>query len=127
MINFRAARVIAVLVICLIGPIQQANAATVEEKVTLQVELMAYIDARTNDGKFRYFDPSSSAMVSVFPANLHPKIISHDGYDILCADFRDAAGEKIQIDFIARIREGKAEILQMVVGERASIVQMIKR
>ena len=127
MTRFQSARMIVMVVMCMIGFQHQATAASVAEKVTLQVELIAYIDARSDGGEFRYFDPSTASMVSVFPANLHPKIISHDGFDILCADFRDAAGEKIQIDFIARIRGGKAEILQMVIGDRASIIQMIQR
>ena len=104
----------------------QAAPLTTEARVSLQMKLIDYIDERTIDGKFLYFDADRKETTALYPAHLHPRIVPIDDIYFLCADFRDVDGKAIEVDFVARIVDGDARILQTMVGRRG-VIRAMKR
>ncbi len=104
----------------------RAGTLTTDQRVALQMKLIDYIDERTIDGKFLHFDADRKETTALYPAHLHPRIIPIDDIYFLCADFRDVDGKAVEVDFVARIVDGDARILQTMVGQR-SVIRALKR
>lgn len=109
-----------------IAPASAAGKLNQQHKVELQVALMEYIDANSVDGKFVYFDARTQQMVELFPANLHPMIVPTSSVYFLCADFRDAKGYKVDVDFVATHSEDGFIVFQAMVNQRHIVREMMK-
>ena len=110
------------------GTITSASAAeklNQQHKVELQVALMEYIDANSVDGKFVYFDARTQQVVELFLANLHPMIVPTSSVYFLCADFRDAKGYKVDVDFVATRSEDGFIVFQTMVNQRHIVRDMM--
>ena len=103
------------------GPIGQ------DDKVALQMALLEYVDANLMGDRFFYFDPVSETAVGLYPANLHPMIVPNGEIVFLCADFRDADGGKVDVDFVARKHEGRFLVFQTLVNNRDVVRRAMKR
>ena len=103
------------------GPISQ------DDKVALQMALLEYVDANLMGDQFFYFDPGSETTVGLYPANLHPMIVPNGEIVFLCADFRDADGGKVDVDFVARKHEGQFLVFQTLVNNRDVVRRAMKR
>jgi len=110
----------------LAGPASAVEPLSQQHKVELQVALMEYIDANSIDGKFVHFDARTQQLVKLFPANLHPMIVPTSSIYFLCADFRDAKGYKVDVDFIATDGEDGFLVFQAMVNQRHIVRQMMK-
>ena len=102
------------------------KALTEDTRMQLQISLMQYIDARTYNGQFMYFDASRGELTGYYPANLHPKIVPFDDHYVLCADFRRADGTKVEIDFLALGTESGGQIVQTLVDQREAVMKVVK-
>ncbi len=109
-----------------IAPAAATEKLDQQHKVELQVALMEYIDANSVDGKFVYFDARTRQMVELFPANLHPMIVPASSIYFLCADFRDAKGYKVDVDFVATQSEDGFIVFQSMVNQRHIVREMMK-
>lgn len=109
-----------------IAPASATEKLNQQHKVELQVALMEYIDANSVDGKFVYFDARTQEMVALFPANLHPMIVPTASVYFLCADFRDAKGYKVDVDFVATRSEDGFIVFQTMVNQRHIVREMMK-
>ncbi|MCR9257717.1 MAG: hypothetical protein NXI16_16660 [Alphaproteobacteria bacterium] len=103
-----------------------AHALTNDQRIGLQMELVNYIDARTIDGEFVFFDPKEARSIALYPAHLHPKIVPIGEIYFLCASFRNTDGKDVEVDFVARFVNGQARIFQTLVDQRKVIRDLMK-
>ncbi len=72
-----------------------------EELAGLQAAMQNHIDQLSVDGALLHLDPASGKVRKVFPAKAHPTIWKIGNYYYLCADFRDAEGKDLMVNFYA--------------------------
>ena len=98
-----------------------------QNKVELQVALMDYIEANSVDGKFMHFNAADQTLMGLFPASLHPKIVPTSTVFFLCADFRDAAGSMVDVDFVATKGPDGFIVFQAMLNQHEVIRAMKKK
>ena len=109
------------------SPSWAGEAVSQDEKVALQMALLEYVDANLIGDQFFYFDPEAETTVGLYPANLHPMIVPNGDIVFLCADFRDASGGKVDVDFVARKHDGEFFVFQTLVNNRDVVRRAMKR
>lgn len=72
-----------------------------DELASLQAAMQSHIDQLSVDGALLHLDPATGKVRRVFPAKAHPKIMKIGSYYYLCADFRDAEGKDLVVNFYA--------------------------
>ena len=88
------------------APVQIARAASMQEtKVRLQSDLQKHIYRSLVDGAYHTLDSKSGEVRELFPRVSHPMILKMGKYYVMCADFRDAAGNDVDVDFYLIKRE----------------------
>lgn len=95
-----------------------ALSMTMAEQVALQVLLMDHVEAASEDGIVVFRDTEAQEMKRFYAANLHPKIMDFGEVRVLCADFYDMAGERVEIDFIVVSEDGEQRISETLIGQR---------
>lgn len=115
------------LVVASWSPSLAGGSISQEDKVALQMALLEYVDANLIGDQFFYFDPNSEATIALYPANLHPMIVPNGEIVFLCADFRDADGGKVDVDFVARKQDGEFFVFQTLVNNRDVVRRAMKR
>ena len=97
---------IAAAVVLLAPGAAQAKSPMVT-KAELQATMQDYIEANSDGGDFLYVDSKTGALNRLSPLAAHPTILATESYYILCADFRAATGERVNVDFfIAKTGKG---------------------
>ena len=96
------------------------------EKIQLQSAMQVSINQKLVDGGFMYLDENKAEVRKLYPAQAHPMILQMGEHFILCSDFRDETGNKINIDFyVARSADGFV-VFDTVVDNRKPIDKMMK-
>jgi hypothetical protein len=97
------ARVIATSAFLLAAsfPAFAAESVAPDELASLQAAMQSHIDQLSVDGALLHLDPATGKVRKVFPAKAHPKIMKVGSYYYLCADFRDADGKDLMVNFYA--------------------------
>ena len=108
-------------------PSQAGQNLDQEDRVALQLALMAYVDSKTFDGRFLHFDVERKELRGLHSANLFPMIVPATGFYFLCADFRDDQGGKVDVDFVATRTEGGFRVIQTMINHRAVVHEIIRR
>ena len=82
--------------------ISGANATTLDSqtRVDLHTELRNYIDLKVDNGRYTYFDEKSGKSMLLRIKAIHPVVLSRGTRYLLCADFIDASGNDVVIDFV---------------------------
>ena len=107
----------------------QAQAATIdlETRTELQLTLQQYIDAGTVDGVYEHFNLEQGAIVKLRLKTLHPVIFVVENKYMLCADFLDANGEAVMLDYIVGPSTDGFRIEQEIPGRRSYLQQIFER
>lgn len=79
-----------------------ADDPSIEEPIRgqIQASMQQWIERATIDGVFRYYDPVDDKVVALSDVNLHAGIVRKGAYYVSCADFTDASGRKVDVDFL---------------------------
>lgn len=104
-----------------------ADFLDIQTRVALQHTLKTYIDAGTVDGTYEYFDLESGQVVKLHIKNLHPVIFIKEKKYMMCADFLDANGEDVLLDFIVSSSGEGFRIEQVIGGRRSYLKQLFDR
>lgn len=72
---------------------------SIQSRVELQAALRRYIDRRSVRGAFPVLDLKEGKLIDLFPTASHPMIIRLGDLFVLCSDFRDEAGNSVDVDF----------------------------
>ena len=103
-----------------------AQALTLEEKVQLQLLLIEHVESATaDDGRYVFTDAMSGADHRLYAANLHPKIMDFGELAVLCADFYDEDGTRVEVDFLAAPENGTHRITMTYIGQRATVLEQL--
>ena len=70
-----------------------------ETKVRLQSDLQKHIYRSLVDGAFHTLDSQTGEVKALYPLVSHPLILTMGKYYVMCADFCDADGNPVDIDF----------------------------
>lgn len=127
---FRLCLVIALLVPLLIltEPIRVAAAELdTETRIHLQVSLKSYIDNKTENDSFPFFNAELGKTEKLILKNLHPKIFRKEDYYLMCADFLNKDGEEVLIDFVVRKHNDGFRVEQEIRGRRTYLTQIFER
>lgn len=110
----------------LVAPATAAQKVTSIDKIQLQVAMQKSISHQLVDGKYFYFDTKNSNVVTLYPTQAHPMILSMGSQFILCSDFKTKSGKSVNIDFYLA-RKGKTFVVfDTVIGNRKPIAKMMK-
>ena len=107
-------------------PANAAGKLNAQDKIQLQAAMQLSIKRNLVGGQYLYFDEARASVVKLFPVQAHPMILTMGPHFILCSDFRNADGKKINVDFyVARAGE-KFVVFDTVIDNRKPIQKMMK-
>lgn len=108
------------------SPAQSSEKLTSADKIQLQAAMQMSIGRKLVEGQYLYFDADKDKVVTLHPVQAHPMILRMDAHYILCSDFRDDEGKKVNIDFYVTRAENKFVVFDTVVNNRKPIQRMMK-
>lgn len=123
----RRSTLVALLTLSLsFGAHAAADKASTELRVLLQVAMQTHIDRITVAGRYPVVDLKSGAVRSLHPAATHPMVLRMGEYYVLCADFRDDAGQPVNVDFYVAKGDKRFTVFQVEVANRAPLDSLMK-
>lgn len=81
----------------------------------IQESMRDFIDRQLIDGKFYVYDPLTDDVLALQKPNLHDGIVKKGSFYISCADFIDAGGHSVDLDFMVADQGGAMRTLQAIV------------
>ena len=107
----------------------QANAGEInlETRIQLQLALKNHIDAVTVDGVYEHFNVEQGQTENLRLNNLHPVIFVTDNKYMMCADFFDANGDDVLLDYIVSSSANGFQIEQEIRGRRSYLIKLFER
>ena len=107
-------------------PAQASEKLARADKIQLQAAMQMSIGRKLVDGQYLYFDVNKDKVEILHPVQAHPMILQMDAHYILCSDFRNSDGKKVNIDFYVTRAENKFVVFDTVVNNRKPIQRMMK-
>ena len=119
----------AILLVMAILTCNHAHAAAIdlETRTKMQLALKHYIDAGTVDGVYEHFNVEQGQIEKLRLKALHPVIFATDSKYMMCADFLDAAGNDVLLDYIVSSSASGFRIEQEIPGRRSYLQQIFER
>jgi hypothetical protein len=106
-------------------PVAARVPVDIRELAALQATMQQYVDRKSVDGAYLYFDTNAAQVRELYPVTGHPMVMKMDQHFVLCYDFLDAKGEKVEVDYyIARKTDGFV-IFHEAIGARNVLVTMM--
>ena len=69
-------------------------------RTDIQASMQTFITQNTIDGQYRHYDPVSGTLRNLKPGKVHAGIVRKGDFYVSCADFTDAAGNTLDLDFL---------------------------
>lgn len=122
-------RLIATLMIAAFFGFPTAQAATLDNdtRVALQTELRDYITQKTTNGSYTYFDEARGDTVPLRIKAIHPVVLKRDDRFLMCADFIDAKGKDVVIDYVILPIETGFLIEKEIEGQRPRLMTLFEK
>jgi hypothetical protein len=76
-----------------------------ELRTNIQSAMNGFVEEQTVDGVLRLYDPVDGRLLELKSYELHSGIVRKGDFYVSCADFVDAGGQKIDVDFLV-IQDG---------------------
>lgn len=95
------------------------------ERAGLQAAMQQYVDQQTVDGVYLYIDEKDGKVRTLHPVTAHPKIMSMDQYNVLCFDFRNDEGKKVNVDFYMARKENSYVVFHTAVDDH-TLIDLLK-
>ena len=105
----------------------QADSMDMKLRVDLQMGLKNYIESRTSENLYEHFNVESGKIDSLVLKNLHPLIFVNESKYMMCADFLDANGNDVLLDYIVSLDGGEFRVEQEIPGKRNYLKQLFER
>ena len=109
----------AILAACLAVP--SAHALEVQTRMQLQASMQRHIDRTSIIGAYPKMNLATGKLDQLHPAAAHPRIVSLGEQFVLCADFRDAEGKNVPVDFYMARDDQKWTVFQVEFDNRAPL------
>ena len=104
-----------------------ADELSTELQVELQSAMLTFNDSILVDGSYRYLDTTSDTMRIVYPANAHPFIVTLGDDYFVCSEFINDKGVTITADYLVRQVGEQYKVVQMILDDRESLQQAMKK
>jgi len=104
-----------------------AGDITTDVKTKLQSAMIAHVDGVSVDGAYTYLDTTTNAIETVYPANVHPLVLSVGLDFFVCSEMINEKGDAVTADFLVREVEGNYTVVQMIVNNRAALQAAMKK
>ena len=103
-----------------------AGSLSAELQVKLQTAMLTYIDTVAVDGAYTYVDTQTDRLTTVYPANVHPFVVTIGDSYFVCSEMINEEGNSVTADFLVRKVEGSYRVVQMIVNDREAVQGAIK-
>ena len=103
-----------------------ARALSLSDKAGLQAAMQQYIDRQSVDGVYLYLDTQAGEVHGLHAVTTHPMILHMGGHFVLCYDFRDEAGESVNIDFYVARKNNSFLVFEAIVNDRQLLKGMME-
>lgn len=104
---------------------ESTDKVATQTRVLLQAAMQSHIDRTTVSGSYPVVDMKSGQVRKLHPAVGHPMVVLMGEYYVLCADFRDGAGQAVNVDFFVARDDTKFTVFQVEVANRAALRSLI--
>lgn len=106
-----------------------ASAADVpaELQVQLQSAMLRHLDEIVVDGAYSYVDAKSSALKTVYPANIHPMVVPFGQDYFVCSEVIDEGGNNLTADFLVREIGGEYRVVQTLIDDRQAMMAAMSK
>ena len=105
----------------------QADSIEMKTRIDLQMGLKHYIEARTEDNVYEHFNVESGKVEPLVLKNLHPVIFVNGSKFMMCADYLDASGNDVLLDYIVSLVGNEFRVEQEIPGKRDYLKQLFER
>ena len=97
------------------------------DKAALQAAMQRHIDRNLVNGAYLHLDFASGDVRKLHPVKAHPMILQMGEYFVLCSDFRDTTGKKVNIDFYLARRDRSYIVFRSAVDDRHKLERLMKK
>jgi hypothetical protein len=94
---------------------------------TLQATMQQFVDRKTVDGAYLLFDIKATEVRELYPVTGHPMIMRLGEHFVLCFDFVDGAGKKVEIDYYVARKDDGFVVFHEAVESRAVLEAMARQ
>lgn len=115
-----------VLAALLAFPAVQADALTLADKTALQIAMQKHVDQLTIGDYYLYFDAKRGEVRKLRPATAHPMIMQMGKHFVLCFDFLDNAGKKVEVDYYMARKGRGFVVFHSAVASRNALMALVK-
>lgn len=119
-------RILAATALMLSGVSVQAQSLTAEQKAQFQSAMISHVEAVSVDGAYTYLDTKTKTIKTVYPANVHPFVVSVSGKVFVCSEMITETGEAVTADFMVEEIDGTFRVVQMLVNNRDALKAAMK-
>jgi hypothetical protein len=119
----------AAAAICLFFSLNPTGAQALElsEKVALQAAMQRHVDRTMIDGTYLDLDLQQGTFSKLYPVTAHTIIMQMGAHYVLCYDFRDEAGKKVEMDLYLA-RKGKSYVVfHTTLRQRAQLMALMQQ
>jgi hypothetical protein len=96
------------------------------DKASLQAGMQQYIGRTLVNGIYLYLNPTTGDVRGLHPITAHPMILRMGEFFVLCSDFRDDQGVRVNVDFYMARREKGYVVFHTAVAQRDLLEQLMK-
>ena len=104
-----------------------AGSIDMDTRLALQDALRDYIDGKSATGGYSYFDETTGEAVPLSLKKIHALLFRKADRYMLCADFLNANGEDVVIDYIFAPHADGYVLEKEIEGRRSILVQLFER
>ena len=105
----------------------EAGDVAAELQIELQTAMLTYTDSILVDGGYSYVDTKTDALSTVYPANVHPFVVSLGHDYVVCSEMIDESGNTVTADVLVRQIGGDYRVVQMILDDRDSVQSAISK
>jgi hypothetical protein len=104
-----------------------AIANSEEMRTRLQADLQKHIYRSMADGVYHALDSKSGDVLKLHPLTNHPVIMTMGDYYVMCADFRDHRGKKVDVDFYMLENRGRFQVFRAEANNHKMLAKLVKK
>ncbi|NRG17084.1 hypothetical protein HPQ64_05230 [Rhizobiales bacterium] len=109
-----------------IFPVKSEELST-EFQVELQSAMLQFTESILVDGGYSYVDTKEGVLKTVYPANVHPFIVTMGDDYFVCSEMIDDAGKSINADFLVRRIDDQYKVVQLIMDNRQAVQGAISK
>ena len=106
--------------------VSASSSVSLGDMAALQATMQQYVDRKSVDGAYLFFDTDKAEVRELYPANAHPMILQMGKHFVLCFDFVDSAGARVEVDYYIARKDAGFVVFQESIGNRGLVQSMMQ-